>query len=139
MPDIKKLISRNIKTISPKDNLENASRIMQQYNCGILVVGNLIDPHGVITDRDIVIRAIAKGEDVKKSVVENYMTQEIYCCDEDGLTALKVLKRMEQGGVVRLLVKNNKKEICGIISLGDIIRNYLTTPSIFKKLEAILD
>ena len=74
-----------------------------------------------LTDRDIAIRAIAKGKDPNKTTLRDVMTKGIhYCYESDSLE--KVTEQMERLQIRRLVVLNDKehKRMTGIISLGDI-------------------
>lgn len=133
MKTAKDLMTKDVKSIDLTETLKNAAKSMEQNNCGFLLVGEVKNPKGVITDRDIVIRAIAKEKDVSNESVKDYISTEIeYCNDNDSL--LEVLKKMKTTNVVRLIVKNKNQEVCGVISLGDIIRDYIDkSPNILQK------
>jgi predicted transcriptional regulator len=74
---------------------------------------------GILTDRDIAMRAVALGADPNSTCVTEAMTPEVVCCfdDEDVEQATKL---MEQRQIRRLLVMDHHKHAVGIVSLGDI-------------------
>jgi CBS domain-containing protein len=74
---------------------------------------------GIITDRDITCRAVAKSGDVGKMTAQDVMTKGVVCCspDDDIGVAVKV---MEEKQVRRLPVTDSRKAIIGMLSLGDI-------------------
>jgi CBS domain-containing protein len=74
---------------------------------------------GMITDRDIVIRAVADGSDPNTTLVRDAMSPEIVCCFEDDEVA-EAVHRMEERQIRRLPVLNHDKRLVGIVSLGDV-------------------
>ena len=74
----------------------------------------------MITDRDIVLRVLAKGEDPKHAKVKEAMTKEVhYCHEEDTLN--KAAELMREHKVNRLLVKNRSDHVTGIITFGGML------------------
>ena len=112
--------------IEPDDNLQQAAQKMRDLNCGFLPIvrpstGAL---EGVITDRDIVVRAVADGCDPTKTLLNQIETPNVlYCYADDGLESAAD-KRSEQG-VYRLVVLDapETKRLCGVLSLGDVVRH----------------
>ena len=79
---------------------------------------------GIITDRDIVIRAVAKGRSPSDSTVRGAMTPKvIYCSEDDDINAAASVMRAEQ--VRRLLVLDRDKRPVGIVTLGDLATRLL--------------
>lgn len=60
--NVKDLMASDLMFIDPEDTLREAAQQMKEVDCGVLPVGDKDDVEGIITDRDIVIRAIARGE-----------------------------------------------------------------------------
>lgn len=112
--------------IEPDDNLQQAAKKMRDLNCGFLPIvrpstGAL---EGVITDRDIVVRAVADGCDPTDTRLNQIETPNVlYCYAEDGLES--AAHKMSEQGVYRLIVLDTPetKRLCGVISLGDILRH----------------
>jgi CBS domain-containing protein len=78
---------------------------------------------GMITDRDIVIRALAKGKDVGAEKVRDYMTSDVFFCEaEDTLEEAAV--QMHENHVSRLLVVDSGGKVSGILSFGCILRKH---------------
>ena len=120
---VKDIMETNIIMVSPDDTLTEASRKMQEANCGCLPVGTGDKIEGVITDRDIVIRALAEGEDPAEKRVREYMTAYIRACDEND-TLADAAEKMNAHNVSRLLVVDGNNHICGILTFGRIIRSH---------------
>jgi CBS domain-containing protein len=74
---------------------------------------------GMITDRDIAIRAVAEGDDADMTFVKNVMTPGVIYCYEDQ-EVQEAAELMEKHQVRRLVVLNRDKQLVGIISLGDL-------------------
>lgn len=123
---VKDVMTDKCSFVSPETNLQEAARKMRDLDCGFLPIGNESRGklEGVITDRDIVIRAIAEGADPVEAKVEDWETQRVlYCFEDDDLKS--AADSMHDQQVHRLIVLNNpeEKQLCGVISLGDIARH----------------
>ncbi|AKJ30856.1 CBS domain-containing protein [Caldimonas brevitalea] len=108
----------DVQLVSPDQTIGEAARMMADHDIGALPVGQNDRLVGMITDRDITVRATAagRGPDTKISEV---MSQEIqYCFDDDDLD--EVANNMGNIQVRRLPVVNRDKRLVGIVSLGDI-------------------
>ena len=119
---VKDLMTPNPLLISPAATLEQAAKKMETVNCGALPVGTENKLSGIITDRDIVIRAIAHGKNPATVKVGACMTEKVYACNEnDSLEeAAEVMQRYK---VSRLVVKDKEGHVTGILSFGSILRN----------------
>ena len=120
---VKELMEKNLEMISPDATLVEAARKMSEAECGFLPVGEKGgSPEGIITDRDIVIRAIAQGKDPSKVKVRECMTDEVCACREsDSLD--DAAQTMSENNVSRLVVRDNGDKICGVLTFGRIIRS----------------
>jgi len=104
-------------------NLQEAAKQMAAQHVGALIVTNLGQPDrmvGIVTDRDIVLSAVAAGRPPSETTVGELMTQSVVTVDEaaDISTAMQIM--MTQG-VRRLAVLRDGGEIVGILSLDDVI------------------
>ncbi len=118
---VKTLMTPHPAIISSDATLKDAAERMEAVGCGVLPVGTEEMLEGVITDRDIVIRAVASGKDVNTEIVRNYMTSGVHYCQEDD-TLQKAADLMRDYRVTRLVVKNGAGNLSGIISFGCILR-----------------
>ena len=98
-----------------------AIKKMQHYGCGILPVGDYQHVVGVITDRDIMVRAIAKGMDVNKTPIADVMSKEVVFCREDN-SLQQAVDQMSRENQRRVLIQDVDCILTGVLSLGDIIR-----------------
>lgn len=112
------VMTRTVRTTSPDASLQEAARTMAEIDAGVLPVGEGDRLVGMLTDRDIAIRAVAqgKGPDTK---VREAMTEEVKYCFEDDDVA-QVARNMAEIKVQRLAVMSRDKRLVGIVSLGDI-------------------
>ena len=119
---VKEIAVSNPILINPDATLQEAAMKMKDMNCGFLPVGNGGEPEGIITDRDIVIRAISEGKNPVKEKVRDYMTPEVCSCSEtDSLE--DAANAMRENQVSRLVVKDEDGNVCGVLSFGHIIRS----------------
>lgn len=120
---VKDLMWAQPEVISPEATLQEAALRMTEADCGILGVGTNGSLEGVITDRDIVTRAVSRGADPKRERVRNCMTTgRIQSCREDD-TIRQATATMQASGLTRLAVLNPMNQLAGIISLGHIVRH----------------
>jgi CBS domain-containing protein len=109
----------NPEGISSDGTLQEAAHYMKDMDVGILPVIEGDSLVGVVTDRDIVVRALAEDRDPAKTRVEEIMSREALTCEED--TDLEeAVRAMEDHQVRRLLVTDSEGKCVGIVSLGDI-------------------
>src|SRR5258708_21777341 len=115
---VRKAMSSGVKIANPDQSIRDAARLMAQLDCGCLPVGEDDRLVGMITDRDIVVRAVAAGRSLK-TPVRDIMTPEVKYCFEDAEVD-EVAQNMADIKVRRLPVLNHGKRLVGILSLGDI-------------------
>jgi len=117
---VKDIMTHNVDVVAPSDTLEQAARKMSELNVGPLPVceGNRVV--GILTDRDITVRATAAGCDPKATLVYEAMSQELVNCfeDQDVSEAATLMKERQ---LRRLLVFNRSNDLVGIVSLGDLV------------------
>ena len=117
---VKDPMSRDVAIVSPDDTIQQAALIMGRIDAGALPVAENDRLVGMITDRDIAVRAIAAGLD-PTTKVRDVMSREVkYCYDDEDIG--HVADVMAQLQVRRLPVVNREKRLVGIVSLADIAR-----------------
>lgn len=119
---VKELMTPHPELISPSATLLQAAKKMEAVNCGALPVGTEKNLKGIITDRDIVIRALAHGKNPATEKVSSYMTEQVFACNEND-TLETAAEKMQQHKVSRLVVRNREGNAVGILSFGGILRN----------------
>jgi CBS domain-containing protein len=121
MTNVSDYMTRDVTVVSPNDTLQHAAKIMGQLDCGALPVGENDRLVGMLTDRDIAVRAVAEGKDPVQTRVRDVMTREIKYVFEDDLLS-DATDMMAELQVRRLPVISREKRLVGILSLGDIAR-----------------
>lgn len=111
-------------------SIQDAALIMRDLNIGILPVCRENEIIGMVTDRDITIRATAEAVDAFSTPVSHIMTPELICCEADE-DIRDASARMLDCHIGRLLVVDDSRQVTGIISLGCII-SYLGGPELVK-------
>src|SRR5436190_20302557 len=121
MMKVSDAMSRDVQVASPTQSIRDAARLMAKIDAGVLPVGENDRLVGVITDRDIAIRAVAEGK-APTTKVRDVMSQEVlYCFDDQELD--EVAQNMGAKKIRRLPVVNREKRLVGIISFGDLARH----------------
>ena len=116
---LKELMTSPVETVAPDTSLADAAKKMLALDIGLLPVSNGREIIGIVSDRDITIRAVAKGMDPKRTAVQEIMTKEVFTCPV-GSDVQAACSLMEEKQVRRLLVMDGDHSPVGIISLGDI-------------------
>ena len=116
---LKEVMTRNVEVIGPEATLADAASRMDALDVGPLPVCENDRLVGMITDRDITVRATAMGEDPKTTRVRDAMTRDVLCCHEDD-DVREATRLMERNQVRRLPVLNREDRLVGIVSLADL-------------------
>ena len=114
------IMTGGIETIRPQATLAEAAKKMASQDIGSLpVCAERRKVIGIITDRDITVRAVARGMDPNLTRVEEVMTKDVLSCSSDSEVEA-ACELMEKRQVRRLLVTGDDDSPVGIVSLGDI-------------------
>ena len=117
---ISEIMSQDVTVARPQDSLQSVAKQMAAIDAGSIPVCDGERLQGMITDRDIVIRAVSEGRSFETAVSE-VMTPDVeYCYDDDDIGA--TADKMAELQVRRLPVLNRDKRLVGIVALGDIAR-----------------
>ena len=108
--------------VGPDTPITDIARLMQKNNIGAVPIGENDRLIGMVTDRDIVCKGLAKdGLEIRRATARDVMTAGIHCCgEEDDLN--KAAAHMEELRVRRLPVINKDKRMVGVLSRHDIAR-----------------
>jgi CBS domain-containing protein len=115
--NIRDVMTPNPRTVSPNDSIQSAARIMRDEDTGVVPVVDNGKPVGVITDRDIVIRAVAEDGKLNRPIRE-IVTTEVVAVHPD-MSVQEATELMSEYQVRRLPVIDNDR-LVGIVSIGDI-------------------
>src|SRR5262249_2247191 len=116
---VKEVMTPEVECVQADSTLHEAAAKMKARDIGPLPVCDKGWVVGMLTDRDITVRATAEGEDPKVIRVRDIMTSEVVACFEDQLVS-EAAQLMQDRQVRRLLVLNRDKKLVGIVSLGDL-------------------
>jgi CBS domain-containing protein len=115
---VSEMMTRNVRVAAPDQTIRDAAKIMAEIDAGVLPVGESDRLVGMITDRDIAIRAVGEGRDPDTKIRE-VMTEDVKYCFEDEAVD-HVARNMADLKIRRLPVVNRDMRLVGIISLGDL-------------------
>ncbi|HET9903241.1 MAG TPA: CBS domain-containing protein [Xanthobacteraceae bacterium] len=112
------MMAREVRLAHPEQSIAEAARMMAEIDAGILPVADGDRLVGMITDRDIAIRAVARGKNSTTPIGEVMSREVKYCFEDDDIE--DVAQNMCDIQVRRLPVLNHDKRLVGILSLADI-------------------
>lgn len=116
---LKDVMTTHVQGIATHQTIQEAAGMMERLCVGSIPVFEDQDVIGIVTDRDIVTRAVALGVDCSVTPVSHVMTNDAVSLPET--TDVKTAARqMEERQIRRLLVTGNDGEVVGIVSIGDI-------------------
>jgi CBS-domain-containing membrane protein len=119
MQTVSEVMTRNVEVIAPEETLQRAAQLMDELNVGALPVCSGTQLLGMITDRDITVRAVAAGQSPAETCVSDVMSERVRCVTEDDSTETAA-HQMSDMQVRRLPVLDARGELVGIVSLGDL-------------------
>jgi len=115
---VNEAMSRDVRVANPQQRISEAAKTMAEIDAGVLPVGENDRLVGMITDRDIAIRAVAEGKG-PDTLVRDIMSKDVkYCFEDEELD--HVSRNMSDIQLKRLPVVNRDKRLVGILALGDI-------------------
>jgi CBS domain-containing protein len=115
---VSEVMTRDVRVANPNQTIQEAARMMAALDAGVLPVGDNDRLVGMLTDRDIAVRAVAQGMGPDTKIGE-VMSQEVnYCFEDDDVDS--VLDNLGDLQVRRLPVLDSDKRLVGILSLGDV-------------------
>lgn len=119
MKKLRDLMTRDVEVARPEDTLRDCAEKMRSLNVGSLPVLDGQRLTGMITDRDIVVRAIAMGHNPETSRVRDAMSPEVFALNESA-SLREAAEMMKEHQVRRLPVVDDNQRLIGIIALGDL-------------------
>jgi CBS domain-containing protein len=120
MQKVSDFMTRNVHVVRPDETLQRAAQVMDELNVGALPVCDEDDGLvGIITDRDITVRATAAGLAPAATPVAAVMTGHARCCTGEQLVS-EAMAQMADVQIRRLPVVDGARRVVGIVSLGDL-------------------
>ncbi len=122
MQMVSEVMTRNVRSISPMENVQRAAALMNELNVGALPVCDGDRLVGMLTDRDITIRATADGKSPQATRVDQVMSTDVrWCFDDQPLD--EVMGQMADSQIRRIPVLSHDEQhkLVGIVALGDVV------------------
>ena len=116
---VRDVMTANPVTVSEKDSVRDAARIMAREDTGVVPVVDGKKIIGLITDRDIVVRLVAEGKECTNAKVTDAMSKNVRSVRDDA-SVNEVLELMKSAEIRRVPVVNQNQELVGIVSIGDV-------------------
>jgi CBS domain-containing protein len=115
---VEEIMTRDPRTVSASDTIVDAARVMNESDIGDVIVVEGEQVKCIVTDRDIVVRAIAEGRDPQSTSVGDVCTQSLETIEPDA-SVDDALRKMREADIRRLPVVQDGRPV-GIVSLGDL-------------------
>ena len=119
MTRVADIMTRGVRAMRPSDSVVRAAQAMDELNVGVVPVCDGERLLGVVTDRDITIRAVAQGKADEGATLSGIMSSEVSWCYEDQPVD-EVMHEMSRRQIRRMPVVDRNKHLVGMLSLGDI-------------------
>jgi CBS domain-containing protein len=118
---VSEVMTRDVRVANPEQSIREAAQLMAELDAGVLPVGADDRLVGMITDRDIAVRGVARGK-APDTPVREVMTADVkYCFDDEEVD--HVARNMADIQVRRLPVVNRDRRLVGIIAIADLAAN----------------
>jgi CBS domain-containing protein len=116
---VRDLMHEGIEMMAPDTPVIKLAKKMREKDIGAIPVGDNGKVLGIVTDRDITVRAVASGKDLSQVTAQDVMTKGVVCC-RDTDKVRDVLQIMEKKQIRRVPVTDENERVVGMVSLGDI-------------------
>ncbi|MFI7435332.1 CBS domain-containing protein [Micromonospora haikouensis] len=113
------VMTRQVVYLPAETPLDEAARVMKEADIGDVVVTDGASLAGMLTDRDIVVRAVAERSDPATTTIGSVITREVVMIEQHA-TAGEAASLMRERGIRRILVCDGERKLVGIVSLGDL-------------------
>jgi CBS domain-containing protein len=133
---IAEFMTRSPITVNADQSVTNAAKLMRDHDLGSLPVvdsGRLV---GFLTDRDIIVRCVANGEDCGRHEVRSVMSPELYCC-RDSQTAEEAMSMMAMQQVRRLPVVDAEDRLVGIVNIAQLAEHGTEPSAVCETIKAV--
>lgn len=119
MAQVQDIMTRSVRYLSPSDSVVHAARLMEELNVGALAVCQGGELLGMVTDRDITTRAVARGCADQGTTLSDVMSEHVSWCYEDQPVE-DVVQQMSDWQIRRIPVLDHSRKLVGMLSLGDL-------------------
>jgi len=119
MTHVSDVMTRGVRSLSPRDSVVMAAQAMQELDVGAIPVCNEDRLVGIVTDRDLVVRALAQARLDERTPIDDVMSRQPLWCFEDQPVE-DVMAYMRESQVRRVPVIDHDNHLVGMVSLGDL-------------------
>ena len=117
--EVREIMTRDPESLRPESTVTDAARLMDRLDVGAMPVADGRKLAGLVTDRDIVVRSVAKGIDPTEATVDTVATREVATCfEDDDVRDLRQLMKEKQ--IRRVPVLSRDRDLVGIVALADL-------------------
>jgi CBS domain-containing protein len=116
---VKQAMHKGVQSRQPTTPIAELAKLMKDDDIGAVPIAENGKFLGMVTDRDIAVKAIAKSRDIAKLTAREIMSSGLTCCGEDE-DIDDAVRLMEEKKIRRLPVTNAQNKLVGMLSLGDI-------------------
>ena len=117
--DVSEIMTKRVEVVRPDATIEEAAQKMKDIDVGSLPVCDGRKLQGMVTDRDVAIRAVAEGRDPRQTKVKDIMTADIVY-GRTGQDVKEIAETMAAHQIRRLPIVNDDNDLVGIVALGDL-------------------
>ncbi|MEM5436017.1 CBS domain-containing protein [Paraburkholderia diazotrophica] len=121
MTTVSEVMTREAETVTPSSTIREVAQLMERLDVGALPVCDGSKLKGMVTDRDIVVRAVSSGREPSAAVSEILSEPVTWCFEDDDVSVAQ--QKMEEAQIRRLPVVDSDKRLVGVLSLGDLAAN----------------
>jgi CBS domain-containing protein len=118
---VAEVMTRGVDLVPPGATVQEAAMKMAEEDIGAVVVGTDDGLEGMLTDRDIILRAVVEGRDIATLIVRDLMSSTVFTCREDD-SVEDAFREMSERQVRRLPVLDGEGRLVGIVTLSDLGR-----------------
>ena len=136
MTQICDVMTRNVRVVGPDDTVQRVAQCMDELNVGSVPVCDGERLVGMVTDRDITVRAVAPGKAAASTAARDVMSSHVRWCYEDQ-DVDDVLDEMRDVQIRRVPVVDRQHKLVGIVSLGDLAERGGEAPRVAQTLKDI--
>jgi CBS domain-containing protein len=119
MTQVQDIMTRGVRSLLPSDSVVQAARVMEELNVGAIPVCRGGELLGMVTDRDITTRAVARGRADPGTTLSDVMSEHVSWCYADQAVE-DVLQQMSDWQIRRIPVMDHSQKLVGMLSLGDL-------------------
>ena len=113
------LMHKGVEIMPPETSITKLAKKMRELDVGAIPIGSSGKVIGIVTDRDITLRAVANGKDLSQLTAHDVMTKGVVCC-RDTARLRDVVHMMEEKKIRRVPVTDEEENVIGMVALGDI-------------------